>query len=127
MESEENIRLNLASNIKRYRIINRLSQEELAERIDISANFLSSIEIGKKWVSPHTLAKLSNALNIPSFELFKPQNAISPDALRHTDEIFQSIKDAINTLQAMYHEQSEKSLKAEEIIIKGSEPESRKQ
>jgi transcriptional regulator with XRE-family HTH domain len=103
MENEEEIRLTLGSNIKRYRMINRLSQEELAERIDISANFLSSIEIGKKWVSPHTLAKLSNALHIASFELFKPQNPVDSDTQRRTDEIFQAIYEAINTIHNMYH------------------------
>jgi transcriptional regulator with XRE-family HTH domain len=105
MVKESEIRVTLGSNIKRYRIINRLSQEELAERIDISTNFLSSIEIGKKWMSPQTLAKLSNALNIESFELFRPQGAMKEDTVRYTDEIFQAIKDSIDTLHALYRSQ----------------------
>jgi transcriptional regulator with XRE-family HTH domain len=106
MEKEKDIRLTLGLNIKRYRMINRLSQEELAERIDISANFLSSIEIGKKWVSPHTLAKLSNALNIASFELFKPHGAIDSDIRRYTDEIFQTIRDSIDTIYNIFRSQT---------------------
>jgi transcriptional regulator with XRE-family HTH domain len=102
MVKESEIRMILGSNIKRYRMINRLSQEELAERVDISTNFLSSIEIGKKWVSPQTLAKLSNALNIESFELFRPQGDMKEDTVRYTDEIFQTIKDSIDTIHTLY-------------------------
>ena len=99
---EAEIRAILGSNIKRFRTLNQLSQEELAEQIDISANFLSSIEIGKKWISPNTLAKLSNALKIESYELFKPQGAGGSDMQRRTDEIFQTIKNSIDKIQLSY-------------------------
>jgi transcriptional regulator with XRE-family HTH domain len=64
---------------------------------------LSSIEIGKKWISPHTLAKLSNALHIASFELFKPQNTIDSETQRYTDEIFRAILESINTIHGIYN------------------------
>ena len=99
---EAEIRAILGTNIKRFRTLNRLSQEELAEQVDISTNFLSSIEIGKKWISPYTMAKLSEALKIESYELFKPQTADSSDMQRRTDEIFQTIKNSIDKIHRTY-------------------------
>ena len=100
-----NIRAILGANVKRFRTLNRLSQEELAEQINISTTFLSSIEIGKKWVSPNTLDKLSDALNIESYELFMPQTADSSDIQRRTDEIFQTIKNSIDKIHRAYKSQ----------------------
>ena len=71
----ENLRKLFSQNIKRYRKMKGLSQEKLAEKIDISSNYLSDIETGKGWVSPFSLVKLANALEIEVFELFKPQEA----------------------------------------------------
>ena len=102
---ESEIRTVLGENIKRFRVLNRLSQEELAERIDISTTFLSSIEIGKKWLSPCTLAKLSDALNIESYKLFMPQTVSSSAIQRRTDEIFQTIKNSIDKIQFTYNTQ----------------------
>jgi len=53
------------------------SQEKLAEKMEISTNYLSEIETGRGWVSPISLVKLANALEIETYELFKPQEAIS--------------------------------------------------
>jgi len=102
---ETEIRSLLGSDIKRFRILNRLSQEELAEQVDISTTFLSSIEIGKKWISPYTLAKLSDALDIDAYELFKPQTTGTSDIQRRTDEIFQTIRNSIDKIQHAYDSQ----------------------
>jgi transcriptional regulator with XRE-family HTH domain len=66
-------------NIKRYRAQYKWSQEMLAEKLDISTNFLSNLENGKAWVSPKTVAKLSGVLHIEPYELFKPQDAIKDE------------------------------------------------
>jgi len=50
----------LSSNIKLYRGKYKWSQAKLAEKIDISINFLSDIENAKKWPSPTTMVKLAN-------------------------------------------------------------------
>ena len=71
MEDKE-LRAILAANIKKYRNRRGWSQLVLAEKIDISANYLSAVETGKGWVTPSTLSKLANALDIDVFELFLP-------------------------------------------------------
>ena len=72
---EQELRAVLAENIKKYRNRRGWSQLFLSEKLDISANFLSEIETGKGWVSPLTLTKLANALEIEVYELFKPMSA----------------------------------------------------
>lgn len=72
--SDDKIRQLLAKNIKKLREMNDMSQEELASKANISIPFLSSIECGKKWPYPETLAKLADALNIAIAELFMENN-----------------------------------------------------
>ena len=70
---EANVRNLLSKNIKRYRRQKGWSQALLAEKMDISTSYLSDIETKRGWVSPFSLAKLANALEIEVFELFKPE------------------------------------------------------
>jgi transcriptional regulator with XRE-family HTH domain len=70
---ERELRGILSANIKRFRNNRGLSQLALALKLGLSANFLSDIETGKKWVSPATLVKLAKALNIDAYELFKAE------------------------------------------------------
>jgi transcriptional regulator with XRE-family HTH domain len=69
---ENELRAVLAENIKKYRNKRGWNQLLLAEKIGISANYLSAVETGKGWVSPLTLVKLAKALEIEVFELFMP-------------------------------------------------------
>ena len=69
---EKELRAVFGENIKKFRNRRGWNQLLLAEKLDISANFLSEIETGKGWVSPLTLAKLAKALEIDVFELFMP-------------------------------------------------------
>jgi len=69
---EKELRAILAENIRKFRNRRGWSQLLLSEKLDISANYLSSVETGKGWVSPLTLVKLAKILEIEVFELFKP-------------------------------------------------------
>ena len=69
---ETELKAILGENIKKFRNRRGWNQLLLAEKLDISANFLSEIETGKGWVSPLTLVKLAKVLEIEVFELFMP-------------------------------------------------------
>jgi len=88
---EATLRGVLSQNIKRFRTRKGLSQEKLAEKMDISTNYLSDIERGKGWVSPFSLAKLANALEIEVFELFKHQEDVSPDVSSVVNKCLQDL------------------------------------
>jgi transcriptional regulator with XRE-family HTH domain len=77
--TESDLRITLGANLKRYRCFRGLSQAKLAEIVDISPNFISDIETGKRWLSSDTLVNLAEALNIEVFEFLKPSEAISGD------------------------------------------------
>ena len=99
--SERELLKVLRENIKLYRKRYNLTQAELAEKINISTNFLSDIETGKKWASPITLVKLANVFNIEVFELLKPIN-ITPDNVnifmeKYTEDIFTAISQVRNS------------------------------
>ena len=76
-----------SSNIKLYRSRFRWSQAELAEKVNISINFLSDIETGKKWASPITMVKFANIFEIKAYELLKPLDLL-PDNYNNVVEKF---------------------------------------
>ncbi len=65
-----NVKKELGEKIKRIRKKRGLTQEQLAEMIDISSRNLSNIEIGASFLKAETLEKLLIALNITTEELF---------------------------------------------------------
>ena len=83
---EKEVRAILAENIKKFRNRRGWSQLLLSEKLDISANYLSTVETGKGWVSPLTLAKLAKILEIEVFELFKPSNTTNTNQTELADE-----------------------------------------
>jgi len=68
--------------VKKYRIKNKLSQEELAEVIEKSQRQISLIELGKSFPSPDTITSLVSALNCDLSELFGFSNYKKDDVMR---------------------------------------------
>ncbi len=60
----------LGEQIKRLRKNRNLTQEQLAEMIEIAPRNLSRIEVGESFVTAETLEKLLLALNVTAEELF---------------------------------------------------------
>ena len=60
----------LGSNIRKFRKDANFTQEQLAEKIDITQKHLSHIEVGTRFVSAQILEKLSDVLQIPPSEFF---------------------------------------------------------
>lgn len=61
-----------STNIKKYRKINNLTQEQLAELADISISYIKQIESGNEYknVSLTVILKLCKALNVSPNVLF---------------------------------------------------------
>jgi len=92
---ESELRRVLSSNIKHCRGLRGWSQVKLAEKIEISTNFLADIETGKSWVSSSTLIKLANCFEIEVYELFKPESAPS-------DVVKEAVKSLINDISVTF-------------------------
>lgn len=68
--NKENTLKVIGQNIKQIRLLKNLTQEELAEKLDKSINFISLIERGESGISISTIIDICNALQINSDELF---------------------------------------------------------
>lgn len=60
------------NNLKFYRTKQGYTQEKLSEICDISTDYLSQIERGKRTPSFKRLELIANALNIDVYKLFMP-------------------------------------------------------
>ena len=100
---EQELRGILSNNIRRCRQKNNLSQLALAEKMDISTNFLSDIERCKAWISPSTLVKLASVLNIEPYELFMADALLSNTEKnilqRYADENLKAVLSVVNQLR----------------------------
>ena len=59
--------------IRKYRRARKLTQEQLAELCDLSSNFISIIECGKKRPSLDTFVKIANALEVSADMLLEDE------------------------------------------------------
>lgn len=65
-----NIRTVLAMNMKARRKSLKISQAELAEKIDTSPNYISKIEAEKQFPSVQMIEQIASALECDSLDLF---------------------------------------------------------
>ena len=104
--TEKDLRAILSQNIRRFRGFRKLSQADFAEKVDISIPFLSDIENGKKWLSPTTLVKMADALDIDVYELLKPETIIPDNAVnileKYTADIYKFFGDTLINIQNDY-------------------------
>lgn len=80
----------LGKNIQKYRKLNKITQEKLAELIGVEINSISSIETGKYFPSPDNLVKIAMALNLNISTLFCFKENLSCED--YIDEIKKDIK-----------------------------------
>ena len=59
----------IGERVRQHRRVAKLTQEQLAERVDVSSSFIGHIERGEKKPSVETMAKLSQVLDAPLDEL----------------------------------------------------------
>lgn len=94
--------------IKELRMVRKLSQEQLAKRIDISSKYMSRIEMGQHFPSLDILTKLANALNVEVKDFFefaheaknaKELKETISNLLKETDE--EQLRLAVKFLRAL--------------------------
>jgi transcriptional regulator with XRE-family HTH domain len=103
---EFSLRRILSNNVRHYRALKNLSQLELAGKLDISTNFLSDIERCKAWLSPLTLVKLAEALDVEPFELLKECKYLEKNEKtlieEFADDTFVEISRALDKVRKVY-------------------------
>jgi len=76
------IKLAFGKRLKELRAERGITQEILAETVGVEPAFIGMIEIGKRAPSFKTLQKIAECLDIQYFELFKADDANTPNALQ---------------------------------------------
>lgn len=71
-----------ASNIKKYRKERKLTQADLAELCDTSANYIAIIETCNRFPREEMIEKIAQALMVEPFELF-----LNPDIIHIQDKV----------------------------------------
>jgi len=87
---KEDIKKLLGANIKSIRKARKMTQEQLAEMVDIAPPNISYIENGKFAPSIETLQKIACALGVEPYELYRFNRA------NNTIEIKQELFDALD-------------------------------
>ena len=82
--TEQQLHETLSQNIKKYRK-GKYTQEQLAEKIGVSAQNINDIEGKRRWPRESTLIKIADALEIEVYQLFIP-NDLSNIKIDETDE-----------------------------------------
>jgi len=91
--TESDLRTVFGENLKRYRIIKGFSQAKLAEILDISPNFISELETGKRWLSSDTLVNLSEALGVNPYEFLRPLEISNNEIITFINEYTKKASD----------------------------------
>lgn len=90
---EEKIYSELAENIRFIRIQRGFSQEELAEKANVSASYIYKIEAGRVQIGLMALIKIKAALEIPFGELFG-EDECSAKGRQDMKELLYTVKNA---------------------------------
>ena len=85
-----NVKQTFGNNIHSYRKEKKLSQEQLAEMLEISVKHLSTLETGKVFASAELIDKIANSLSVSVSALF-----YSVDEKSFDDSDFQRIENII--------------------------------
>ena len=67
----------LSTNIKLIRKERHLTQEQLAERTELTVKYISHLERGLSFPSAESLDKIASALKVPVYRLFFPEGQTS--------------------------------------------------
>jgi len=102
------LRRTLAANIKRFREMEGMTQENLAEKAGISTPMMCDIEGCRTWISDKTLANLSTALKVETYRLFIPDKIDGDDASKL---LAKEITQEFLKIQQMYNNAIENILK----------------
>lgn len=98
------IKKNQGKKIKQLRRERGSTQEKHSELIDISQKALSSIEVGKNFVSAETLDKLLAALDITAEDLFSTNKVKEPsELLKMINQNMAIIGNDANKLEIIYN------------------------
>lgn len=97
----------LGVRVRQQRVLNRLTQEQLAEKTGVSSSFIGHIERGEKKASVETVVALCNALEISPSVLL--QDSLSDAVMRSQLSFNRENQDLMEGLMHVLREHSQKN------------------
>lgn len=77
MTLRKDIREIFRKNLRYYRLKNKLTQEDLAEKVDLTDKYISDLERGEFSPSLEKLDKIAEAFDIETYKLLKEENDVN--------------------------------------------------
>ena len=97
----------LGVRVRQQRVLNRMTQEQLAEKTGVSSSFIGHIERGEKKASVETVVALCNALDISPSVLL--QDSLSDAVMRSQLNFDKGNQDLVQDLMHVLREHSQKN------------------
>lgn len=111
--------MSIGDKIKKYRVLQKMTQNELAKKANISRSYLADVENGRYNPSIEVLAAIADALNIPIDELFKNSNEDNKDGkiIQKINPKFKPIIDSLDRAGDLQDEDIDEITKQLEFLI----------
>jgi transcriptional regulator with XRE-family HTH domain len=100
--AESEIRFLISKNLKRLRGLQNISQMDLAVSANLTHNFINDIENCKKSASCKTLAKLSTALDVETYQFFLPESMPDERIRVYVKDFNDSLQKVVSDLTRQY-------------------------
>ena len=97
----------LGVRVRQQRVLNRLTQEQLAEKTGVSTSFIGHIERGEKKASMETVVALCNAMSVAPSVLL--QDSLSDEVMRSQLAFNKENEELVNGLMQVLREHTQKS------------------
>jgi len=88
----------LGIQLRRLRVDQRLTQEELAEQVHVHPTYIAKLESGSRLPSLRTLLRLAEALNCPPSQLMVVLDRNARTGIPRTDSVAQRIASLLRDL-----------------------------
>ncbi len=98
----------IGKRIKQYRMLKGITQEQLAEQVDLSRNYISSIERGVSSLSIDKIVEIINALDCTADDIFT-------DVINKSYDV--KVSKISEQLYELPKEEQERVLKVIEVLI----------
>ena len=114
------IKKGFGTNVKLIRKSRNLTQEKLAELIEIDQRQMARIEVGESFVTAETIEKLSAVLNVPVKLLFDIENT---ETDKMTLEVIETYNKNIKKLKKVMEKAALSNAQTELICLAAEAPE----
>ena len=87
----------ISQNIKKYRLLNRMTQEKLAERLDLDTQYYAQLERGERNFTIEKLIRLCSIFQIGIEDIIEIEPSDNQDTSELWEEVSEQLKSLSNT------------------------------